>query len=74
MIFGWLYYSWMWSEWFLEPVRIGMSTIQVHALVGTPPHTRTNDGAEVWSYTRSWSRDANVYFDINGIVWGVETD
>ncbi|PYJ86178.1 MAG: hypothetical protein DME22_06255 [Verrucomicrobia bacterium] len=73
-IFGGYYYSFMWSEWFLAPVHVGMSKSQVRALVGTPRRTRTNDSAEVWSYTRSWSRDANVYFDTNGIVWGVETD
>jgi outer membrane protein assembly factor BamE (lipoprotein component of BamABCDE complex) len=70
----WYYYAFMWSERFLAPVHRGMSQSQVQALVGRPLHTRTNDWSEVWSYTRSWSRDANVYFDTNGIVWAVEMD
>jgi hypothetical protein len=74
VIFGWCYYSWMWSEYFLAPVNLGMSKSQVQSLVGLPPHTRTNETAETWDYTRSWSRDARVYFDTNGVVWAVETD
>jgi hypothetical protein len=68
------YYSWGWSERFLAPIRVGMSTIQVQRLVGPPPDVRRNSGLETWDYTRFWSRDARVYFDTNGVVWAVETD
>ena len=68
------YYSWTWSEKFLAPVQVGMSKSQVESLVGSPPHTSTNVDAETWDYTRSWSRDARVYFDTNSVVWAVEMD
>ncbi len=69
-----VYYSWAWSEKFLAPVRVGMSRSQVQGVVGSPPRIRQDAGAETWDYTRSWSRDAKVYFDTNGIVRMVETD
>ncbi len=68
------YYWFMWSEKFLAPVHVGMSKSQVQSLVGSPPHTRTNAGAETRDYTRSWSRDARVYFDTNSVVRAVEMD
>jgi hypothetical protein len=74
VILGWSYYSWMWSEYFLAPVHVGMSKSQVQSLVGSPPRTRTKEATETWDYTRSWSRDARVYFDTNGVVWAVEKD
>ena len=67
-------YAVSWSDRFLAPIHQGMTKAQVHSLIGVPLRMRTNDSSEMWSYTRSWSRDANVYFDTNGIVWGVETD
>ena len=73
-VLGWWYYSLMWSEWFLAPVTAGMTKSQVHDLLGSPPHSRTNAGFEFWDYTRSWSRDARVYFDTNGVVWAKEMD
>ena len=71
---GAFYYSWGWSERFLAPVRVGMSTSQVQSLLGGAPRIRTTGGAETWDYTRAWSRDARVYFDTNGVVRAVETD
>ena len=68
------WYSWTWSEKFLAPVHVGMSKSQVQSLVGDPPSRRTKDGAETWDFTRSWSRDARVYFDTNGVILAVETD
>jgi outer membrane protein assembly factor BamE (lipoprotein component of BamABCDE complex) len=67
------YYSWMWSERLLAPVHAGMTQSQVQSLVGSPPRKRSDATGETWDYTRSWSRDARVYFT-NGFVWAVETD
>jgi len=70
-----LYYSWTWSEKFLAAVHVGMTKSQVQKFVGVPPRTRPEgDGAVTWDYGHSWSRDARVYFDTNGVVWAVETD
>jgi outer membrane protein assembly factor BamE (lipoprotein component of BamABCDE complex) len=69
-----LYYSRVWSERFLAPIRVGMTTNEVLNLIGPPPRTNRYGAAESWDYTRSWSRDARVYFDTNGIVSAVETD
>ena len=72
---GFLYYSWTWSERFLSPVRVGMTKGQVQGVVGVPPHTRPEaNGIVTWDFSRSWSRDARVYFDTNGVVWAIETD
>ena len=73
VVSGYLY-TFGWSERFLEPVHVGMTNKEVETLVGSPLELRTNNGCVVWSYTRSWSRDANVYFGTNGLVWAVETD
>jgi outer membrane protein assembly factor BamE (lipoprotein component of BamABCDE complex) len=72
--FAFLRYSWAWSEKFLAPVHVGMTKSQIQSLLGAARHIRTNAEAEVWDYTRSWSRDTRVYFDANGIVSGIETD
>ena len=71
---GVFYYSWGWSEKFLASVRVGMSRSQVQSLLGSAPRIRSSGGAEIWDYTRPWSRDARVYFDTNGVVCAVETD
>ncbi|MBI1178163.1 outer membrane protein assembly factor BamE [bacterium] len=67
-------YSWTWSERLLAPVRVGMTRSQVQVLIGPPQHESTNNGVAAWDYTRSWSRDARVYFDTNDVVWAIETD
>jgi len=73
-VVGWWFYSLKWSEWKLSSVQNGMQKTRVRAVVGEPARRITNATFEVWSYTRSWSKDANVYFDTNGVVWRVETD
>ncbi len=71
---GFLYYSFTWSDRFLAPVRVGMSQGEVQAVIGSPRREHTNHGAVTWDYTRSWSRDARVYFSTNNVVWAVEAD
>ena len=74
LVIGGFIYSFGWSERFLAPVHVDMSKGQVQSLIGSPLQIHTNDGYEIWSYTRSWSRDANVHFGTNGFVLHVETD
>ncbi len=68
------YYSWVWSERFLAPVRVGMSKGQVQTLIGSARRIRSSGGTETWDYTRLWSRDARVYFGTNGAVCAIEAD
>lgn len=74
LFLGFGVYSYGWSERFLAPIRVGMSTNEMLALVGPPPSVITNPSLVAWDYTRSWSTDARVYFDANGLVSGIETD
>ena len=68
-------YAFGWSERFLAPVQPRMPMSQVQSFVGVPRRITTNsEGFVTWSYTRWWSADANVFFDTNGVVYGIETD
>ena len=74
-----LYACFLWAfEWsgrFLAPVQPRMPMNQVETLVGVPRRISTNsEGYVTWSYTHWWSGDANVFFDANGVVYGIETD
>ncbi len=74
-----LYACFLWAiEWsgrILAPVQPRMPMSQVQSLVGVPRRISTNnEGFVTWSYTHWWSYDANVFFDTNGVVYGIETD